>query len=201
MSGTFYGNDQQASRVGEVAVASPEIHDTMDTMKKAGFLRGRKSTGRTRLPKEALQACIEQLESESQLRDDTINTVMDAIWSQLPARKAQSIHFVDPLWFEVDSGSIPKSLPALREGCTTLLVPLHHRDPSHWTLASVSLVSGVVSHYDSAPAFTRFAKVVDAFKRFLRPHFPMPEPIFNSVVSRFPSPSPADPRTNQEAGS
>ena len=139
------------------------------------------------LTKEQLQACIEQLERKSQLRDDAINAVMLGVWSQLPADEARSIGFTPPLWFQIDSATIPNGLPPLGKDCKLLLVPLHHRSIPHWTIVTIDLASGIVVHYDSRLDVNRHGRVINALGPFLRQHLASVDPVFERAVSRFPS--------------
>ncbi|KAM6508316.1 hypothetical protein FALCPG4_018189 [Fusarium falciforme] len=85
-------------------------------------------------------------------------------------------YLLDCLWFEVDSGSLPAKLQDFPQQEGEHYLPLHHRDPEHWTLCVLVVTEGRVhcAFYDPLEGGSTWrAKVTESrLKEWIDEHYP-----------------------------
>ncbi|KAK1749647.1 hypothetical protein QBC47DRAFT_366002 [Echria macrotheca] len=111
-----------------------------------------------------VQASIKELEGTACLTDTTMALVAKAIQRQL---ESPLVTVLDPLWLEIDSGSVPNSRFPVKADCRLVAIPLHHRKPQHWSLAIIHLNECTVEYYDPLWDDARFGKVAKVLQALL----------------------------------
>ena len=81
-----------------------------------------------------------------------------AIYKVLVACAPAECHVVDPLFVQhqVTVKTVPKIKRTIDDHKTIIIVPLHHRDPLHWTVIIYQKAKVFVEHFDSCRDSKRF---------------------------------------------
>jgi len=129
-----------------------------------------------------IQRCVDELRGGARLTDDAMALVAQAFRQNQSA--SHGVKIVDPLWLEVDSGSLPQGRFPNKGPYQLIAVPLHHRTPGHWSLAVIDPGRRLIRYFDPLWDDGRFGKVTRILKQYLLQHLGQPEFSFDPVVGQ-----------------
>ena len=108
--------------------------------------------------RSTLAAALKSLEDGCDLTSTALQLLLQDF-------KPSSFHVMDPAFLGESWPSRP--IKKLDLQATSIMLPLHHSTPRHWTIAHCDLVNRTVDHYDSLPSADTFSDARKRLEEFL----------------------------------